>query len=244
MTDSKKDLENNLRGEFDHALFESLDFHSGMKDEVRNRIKSKIKNSAPTQSWLFTIWKNHVFTTMAAVAIIGLIFLAPWMMNGDDPILTQPKPLTDNNLSLYQGEEKNSNSISNPNSMQSWDLKSVNEAKRSFGNELLLPTYIPSSFKLDGIYGSGDSSAQVNKVIFTYSFEAQSYMVIAERMPVEERPLGFEEVDINGTTGYLKHQANGNNLDAELHWNGFGVQYMVGGLITSDEAVKIAKSFK
>jgi hypothetical protein len=60
--------------------------------------------------------------------------------------------------------------------------------------------------------------------------------------------VGFEEVDINGAIGYLKPSLDDKkdvaSLDVELYWFKDGVQYSVIGLITPEEAIKIATSMK
>lgn len=64
--------------------------------------------------------------------------------------------------------------------------------------------------------------------------------MIAEKTVLYNEPLNYEEIDINGMTGYLKKEG----IDAELIWRHKGFQYMIGGLISSKEAVKIARTFK
>jgi hypothetical protein len=61
-----------------------------------------------------------------------------------------------------------------------------------------------------------------------------------EREIFKNKPLGFEEVELSGVTSYKRK----GETDAELEWNQKGYHYMVGGLITNEEAIKIAESFK
>jgi hypothetical protein len=242
MTDPKIDMRKLFQKELDKTLFDSLEFHSVLKEEVRNKLKTD-HISKMNQPWLTPIWKKWLFSTLAAAAVICLFFLSTWMISGDDTNQSDPKTVTNDPANILRSDGDNSNLISGPNEMKSWDLVSENEAKQSFGNDLQLPMYIPMNFKLDRLHGFGKSREQLNKVIFTYIDGEKSYLVIMERSGRNEIPLGFIKVDINGTTGYLKKQDGAENLDAELHWYLNGIHYMVGGLITSQEAIKIALSF-
>ncbi|MFF2445745.1 DUF4367 domain-containing protein [Neobacillus sp. NPDC058068] len=237
MTDPKKDIKKVFTEELDQTLFESLDFHSRLQDEVRNKLTAdNQKGSGAT--WLAFFRKRRVYSTMLVAAAFCLVFFSSWLLRGVDTNQSQPKTTSDNATLFRSG----GNDSTDPLVRQSWVLNSENEARQTFGTDVLLPTYTPSQFKLDGIHGYGSSKEQINKLVFTYFHEDQSFLVIIERNMLGDIPHGFEEVDINGTMGYLNPE-DGNSA-AELHWYLNDVHYWIAGSISTEETVKIAKSFK
>ncbi|ETI66740.1 DUF4367 domain-containing protein [Neobacillus vireti] len=237
MTDPKKDIKKVLSEELDQTLFESLDFHSRLQDEVREKLTVDYqKGNGPT--WLAFFRKRRVYSTMLVTAAVCLVFFSSWLLREDNSNQAQPKTTLDN-PTLFRSEGNNS---TDPLVRKSWALNSENEARQVFGTDVLLPTYTPDQYKLDGIYGYGSSKEQINKLVFTYFHEDQSYLVIIERNMLEDIPHRFEELDINGTKGYLIPVDE--NTDTELHWYLNDIHYMIIGAIPTEEAVKIAKSFK
>ncbi|WHY88827.1 DUF4367 domain-containing protein [Neobacillus novalis] len=237
MTDPKKDIKKVFSEELDQTLFESLDFQSRLQDEVRKKLTADYqKESGPT--WLAFFRKRRVYSTMLVAAAVCLVFFSSWLLRGDNLNQAQPKTTSDNPTLFRSG----GNDSNDPLVRQSWVLDSENEVRQAFGTDVLLPTYTPGQFKLDGIYGYGSSKEQTNKLVFTYSHEDQSYLVIIERNKFDGIPHGFEDVDINGTKGYLNPEDG--NTDTELHWYLNDVHYWIAGHVSTEEAVKIAKSFK
>ncbi|MFJ5714836.1 DUF4367 domain-containing protein [Neobacillus sp. NPDC093127] len=237
MTDPKKDIKKVFSEELDQTLFESLVFHSRLQDEVRKKFTAdNQKRSGAT--WIAIFRKRKVYSTLLAVAAVCLVFFSSWLLRGDNSNLAQPKTTSDN-PSLFRNEGNNS---TDPLVRQSWVLNSENEAKQAFGTDVLLPTYTPGQFKLDGIHGYGSNQEQIHKLVFTYFHEDQSYLVIIERNMFDGIPHRFEDVDINGTKGYLNPEDG--NTDTELHWYLNDVHYWIAGHVSNEEAVKIAKSFK
>ncbi|KNY25789.1 DUF4367 domain-containing protein [Pseudobacteroides cellulosolvens] len=132
--------------------------------------------------------------------------------------------------------------------IKEWTLTALDEAKKDFGNLFLTPSYIPGNFKLDKVYASGTEDHVASKITLTYFAGDKSFLIIEEKSEMDYGLTNFNKIDINGTTGYIKPVPldNGENagLDTEIHWFKSGVHYSVMGLITQDEATKIAVSMK
>lgn len=129
---------------------------------------------------------------------------------------------------------------------QKWDLASKEEASKLFGTTFLTPEYIPEGFNFEKIQALGTDQQSANKVIFSYFKGKQSFLIIEEKTEMQNGLNGFTKIDINGAVGYLKANTSEteDNLDTEVHWFKDGVHYSVSGLITKDEAIKVALSMK
>lgn len=133
--------------------------------------------------------------------------------------------------------------------VKKWFPETVNKAKENFGSYFLTPEYIPQNYQLEKISASGAEESMASKIILSYFAGEQSFMIIEEKT---EMPIGFsnfEQININGTTGLLKPSGsigseNEGSMDTELHWFKDGVHYSVAGLITQEEAIKVARSMK
>jgi hypothetical protein len=235
MTDPK-DIKKLFSDELDNTLFESLEFNSKMKDEVKRKVTSN-KNSLVS---LKRVWEKRIFPiiTIAAIFIISLISISLFQQDQDSP-----KRVKENEISTFQLEDDNSNLISGRSTNNVLELKDMSEAKQVFGKDLRFPTYSPESFELERIHGLRNEMNEVSKVILTYHSNELIYSVIIERTELQNIPLGFEVIDINGVRAYLK-KVEGDVLDAELHWYINDVHYRVSGLISTEETIKIAQSFK
>jgi hypothetical protein len=240
MTNPKSDIKELFIEEINDTLFESLDFNIELKEEAKKKIYANKK----IQTRFWKTRKNRVYGLAMGAAVICLMVVSTTIFLNTDSDKSEGKTLKDTNMTTFNGEAKNDNVILEPTGMKTQELSTENEAKQLFGNDLLLPTYIPSPFVLDRINAKSEGKEKVNKVIFTYTAKDQVYSVMIERSKMNNIPLGFQEVDINGVKGYLKKDESIENSDAELDWYMNDIHYMVNGLITSDEAKKIAQSLK
>lgn len=77
-----------------------------------------------------------------------------------------------------------------------------------------------------------------------YTYAERSYLAIVEKTLFEFEPQGFELVNINGAEGFLKTEGSAESVNTELQWYVGDYHYMVSGLLSAEEAVKVAKSFK
>lgn len=127
-----------------------------------------------------------------------------------------------------------------------WILKTLLEAKRSFGDSFLSPSYIPEGFQLTKISATGTKKEIATKVVLSFNSDSQSFLVIEEKSNLQYGFINYKVIEINGTVGHLKpntlSEDTNNNLDTELHWLKNGIHYSVVGLISDDEAIKVAES--
>lgn len=149
------------------------------------------------------------------------------------------------------------NIMNEPAALKDWMPGSAEEAGRSFGDGFLKPGFIPEGFRQDSIFASGTGYADADKIILSYTAEDRTYMVIEQKTVYAGGFENYEAVDINGTEGFMKpdKQGSGDGLDAggaesaiipdtEVHWFRDGVRYSVAGLITREDALKVARSMK
>ncbi len=149
--------------------------------------------------------------------------------------------MQESNFSTFQSEE-NVGILPNPFNEEILELNSMEEAREVYGDDLMLPTYVPEDFQLDRIHVLNGNMEQADKLILTFTSLEESYSVMVERTELQNKPLGTELVDINGLEGYLKKETP-EQLDVELNWFTNDSHYIINGIISSTEALKIARSF-
>ncbi|WP_342430863.1 DUF4367 domain-containing protein [Neobacillus sp. FSL H8-0543] len=240
MTNPKDDVKTLFNEEIDETLFKSLDFHAGLKKEVRKKIRKSDKKSQ-FYSIFNRIGKYRVFTYSALAAAIYLVFLSTMLFQESDSNENQPNPMQESNFSTFQSEG-NESILPTPFKEEIWELNSIEEARDLYGVDLMLPTYVPEDFQLERIHVLNGTKEQVNKLILSFTSIEESYSVMVERTNVQNKPLGTELVDIKGLEGYLKRETP-EQLVVELNWFINDSQYTINGIISSAEALKIARSF-
>lgn len=127
------------------------------------------------------------------------------------------------------------------------DYKSPEEARGAFGENLLVPGYIPEGFRLKSIGGFPKEGQKADKVVFNYESGKVQLLITEEKIKVKNEFPGFRTVDINGVPGYVKTERikteDGTEQQrTELHWFGRDCRYSVGGQISEELAINIAKS--
>jgi hypothetical protein len=99
---------------------------------------------------------------------------------------------------------------------------------------------------------------KAEKVVLSYAAGERSFIIIEQKSSEKEGFLNFETIDINGMEGYLKPEIgdsdglpeNGGKetrteiADTELHWFKDDVHYSISGMITQEDAIKVARSMK
>ena len=141
------------------------------------------------------------------------------------------------------------NNILSTKEEKKWAIGTLDDAKIDFGRSFIIPTYIPQDYKLDQINASGFEEEKASKIVISYFSRDQSFIIIQEKTQIESEFDNYEKVDINGTIGLLKSNAsidmeNEDSINTELHWSKNEIQYSIIGLITKEEAIKIARSMK
>lgn len=155
---------------------------------------------------------------------------------------------TGEGMEILSGDS-NANTSIYGSTVKKWFPATLDEAKKDFGGSFLTPDYIPQNYRLEKINASGAEERKASKIILSYFTGEQSFMIIEETTETLIGFSDFEKIDINGITGLLKpsesiDSENADSLDTELHWFNGEVHYSVAGLITQEEAIKIARSMK
>lgn len=252
-----------------------------MKDEVLKRCASKRRTHIPGL--------RLAAVAACGVLVVGILHLSGTLMPGarvpgiQQPNIQQQQPDV-RQPGIYSVPDDPSGSMpgqpevkifSQPTDPGEWSPGSLEEARSSFGEGFLAPTYIPEGFESADISALGPDTGNADRVILNYNHADERFFVILEEKSTnpEEFP-GFETVDINGITGYMKSSkqdsagdgaissnprredaggreagvanaaASPNNVvdTVDVRWFKDGVQYSVSGMLTQEEAVKIARS--
>ncbi|HJV32125.1 MAG TPA: DUF4367 domain-containing protein [Bacillales bacterium] len=235
MSGPKKDTYANFKAEADKTIFMNIQFTEEMKENVRMKVKHSNKRS---QASLNKFWLS--FTAIAAVAVISIVSLSTMFAGNERSDLNKSR--TNEMSTLSSKESENSNLIAGAPEIKVWEINSLSEVKQLFPG-VILPTYNAESFQQKTIKLSGENENEPNSVIFTFALKDKSYIVTVEKDDDQLKPVGLEHVDINGLTGYLSSEDNGQEI-TEIHFYTAGYHYMINGLISSEEALKIARSFK
>ncbi|GAA0330538.1 hypothetical protein GCM10008967_21300 [Bacillus carboniphilus] len=233
MKHRKYDLKKTIKSEADDTLFSDIQFTSKMKEDIKRKIEASNngtgkhelkKKRKVSHKWLYSIGLG-----VASILVIISTFLLQDNNQQQNP--------TNGPQLLF--EDDTTTPMDGPN-VKDEDIETAGEAKDILGTSLLLPTYVPTGFELERIHTLSVNNQQQKKVIFTYVSDEQSYLIIAE---ITEQELYFpssQQVEINGITAYV----SGSDYDSELHFDKDNIHYMISGLISQEEAVKIAEGLK
>lgn len=190
---------------------------------------------------------RYLATAACLLLIIGLVRIA-------GPVLQKPftqgtqTPGTNIALSSTEGNpEMFVQDTAMPKDWREWQLASVEEAQKSFGEGFLTPVSIPDAFKLSAIHVSGLNRDDASRVVISFSSSEKLLTVIEQKIEKQSVPAGYEVIDIDGTTAYLKEDpVNKEGVDTytstDVQWYGNGVHYTVTGNLSKDEAIGIASS--
>lgn len=145
--------------------------------------------------------------------------------------------------------ENSGNNILNAEEEKSWVIDTLDNAKGDFESTFIIPTYIPEDYELEKINAYGFEEGKAYKIILNYFSGDKSFMIIQEKGQVENKFANYEEFDINGTIGFLNKNIstegeNEDSMNIELHWFKDEVHYLISGLITQEDAIKVARSMK
>ncbi len=127
--------------------------------------------------------------------------------------------------------------------------ESAEEARKAFGDNLLIPGYTPEGFVLNSIAGVETERQKADRVVFKYSSDNASFLVTEEKIKTRNDYPGFKTVDINGIPGYvktekIKTEGPTGQQRTELHWLRNECHYSVTGQISEEVAVNLAKSMR
>ncbi|MFT4416144.1 DUF4367 domain-containing protein [Fredinandcohnia humi] len=231
MTEKHYDVLKKMKQEADDTLFENLVFHEELRQKVKNQIRVGEKKTRFNKIWL-----SPLFHLVSIAAVLLLVIVTMLIRDSEH------KETLDNQPFLGTPD---SNLIAGQKLMKTWELSTEEEVKKKLGENVRIPTYIPQQFDLESIHATGMSESELNKAVFTFMDMELSFLVIIERRgKIHDKPLGFEQVQINNSEGYLKTERDVETNITELHWYEGEYHYSVNGLLSPEEAIKVAEAFK
>jgi len=261
-----REIRRRLQREADDLLFAELRFDARLKHKIAEQAQEDRYRAA----WRSRFGNKRAFRPIGAIAaaavVAVLLFVSGPSLFPSSP-QPSPAPTAEGRGGAVEtappGEDQQPNHIftapltgSNqppgsppPGSAeQIWQLPSFNEAREAFGENLLVPSYVPEGFALREINASGLREGIADSIVYSYVSGSRSFGLFQQKQERSDPPLeNGKTVDINGHTGYMAESRTdgapaAEDVNAEIHWYADGVQYMVSGLLSADEALEVARS--
>lgn len=123
-------------------------------------------------------------------------------------------------------------------------LASLEEAKKYLDGAVLVPSYVPKGFELQGIQAISSKSDEVMTISIFYAKGDKSLVITIEKDGMFKDFSSYSDADINGTPAHLKSLKDVGQENAEIRWFVSNVLYTVEGTLSEDEALKVARSLK
>lgn len=124
------------------------------------------------------------------------------------------------------------------------ELGDLAEARRMFGEDLLLPGYLPEGYELERIYltGLGEDEAAAQGLELRYTSSAGSFKLVQQRTAPDtssaDSLASGEHVEWEGMSGLLIVADSG----LELRWKSGSLDVLLSGSLDRDELLRIAAS--
>ncbi|CAM3802024.1 DUF4367 domain-containing protein [Marinicrinis lubricantis] len=228
MTDLDHNWDGHLKQELDDMLFSKIEWNDQLKMNIRQ------KAAAEHAKRRFRVPKSWTIGAAALTAAVIMIAGYSMLQQEADPISTEhsiieslpPSPSDSIDIGL--------------SSLITTTLNSVEEAKASFGEELLLPTFVPEGFTLLEMAATGIEGEAARDIIFTYVSDDKTLSFVASRNTASFQKEMFSPIKIEDTDGYVLEQPE----LIELFWIVDGIQYSITGSLSADEALRMAESLE
>ncbi|MDI4647016.1 hypothetical protein [Cohnella hashimotonis] len=252
MTDMDRELRVHLAKEADEVLFTNLELTDRLKQNIRQKAASAQMGRRRVSR---NVWAAGVAAAALAVFLtLGLPTLQHTSAPAQSPIGASPSTnegsaeIAGNggNAAGNAGNAGNSGKAgaagSELSQLVSTSYATAEEAKASFGADMLAPESVPEGFTLTDIQGAGMAGEPLRDVIFSYASASgdKTITFTASRMAAVFPADMFTARQVNGNDGFIFAQP----ALTELYWMEDGIQYGIVGHVNSDEAMKIAESAK
>ncbi|WP_138751371.1 hypothetical protein [Paenibacillus sinopodophylli] len=227
MTDMDYELTKQFRKESDEMLFSSME----MSEQLKRKIRQEAAAEKAGRKWkLAKSWKVAAVGLAAAVSIVVAI-----------PLLgtpSAPAPV-DNTTENVSPPQSNGGIVgSELTSLTTLTLASIEEAKASFGEDLLLPSFVPEGYTLTDIAAVGMPDEPVRDIILTYVSGEHTVTFTASRMASIYPTELFTKTKVGEVDGFVFEQPS----MTELFWTIENVHFGITGPIPGDAAMKMALS--
>lgn len=227
MTDRDHELHQQFRKESDEMLFSSME----MSEHLKRKIRQEAAAEKAGRKWkLAKSWKVAAVGLAAAVSMVVAIPLL------GTPSAPAPVDSTTENVSPTQ---TNGSIVgSDMTKLTTMTLGSIEEAKASFGEGLLLPSFVPKGYTLTEIAAVGMPGQPARDIIFTYISGEHTVTFSASRMASVYPAELFTKTKVGEVDGFVFEQPG----MTELFWTMEDVHFGVTGSIPGDVAMKMALS--
>lgn len=211
MTETDRNIRRLLQQELDDVLFSRME----LDDQTRQKIREQAAAKRPRRKLVLP--KAWILgTTVAALAAAVFIFAVGMPPSNQGTVGSEISQLT------------------------AAPLGTIDEAKASFGSDLLVPQARPDGFTLAEIVAVGMEGKPVRDVIFTYVSGEKEVTFIASRQTAAFPADLFTPIKVNDAEGYVFEQPE----LTELYWMEDGIQYSVVGHLSAEDTLKFAQSVK
>jgi hypothetical protein len=240
----EKNLRKNISKELDDTLFSELEFGDKQKEEVRIKI---ISENNVIKSKFFNISFIYRILTPIVIAATLMFVLYPIPKNEvtEEPKLLQKKEM-DSEINILNDNQANktSNLKISDTLPTSFDMKNNEEVREIFGANILLPSINIEGFELLSIQASGESKAKCHIVTYNYTSNGKDYYIQIEKTESFFKPVGYEKIDVNGISALIRNDESISSLEAEIQFHNNGFHYLIGGQISNEEVINLAKGLK
>ncbi|CAM4444360.1 hypothetical protein FHS16_003914 [Paenibacillus endophyticus] len=229
MTDRDHELHLQFRKESDEMLFSSME----MSEHLKRKIRQEAAAEKAGRKWkLAKSWKVAAVGLAAAVSIVVAIPLL------GTPSAPAPVDSTTENVSPSQTQTNGGITGSDLTKLTTLSLGSVEEAKASFGEGLLLPSFVPNGYTLTEMAAVGMPGQPVRDIIVTYASGEHTVTFSVSRMASVYPAELFTKTKVGDVDGFVFEQPG----MTELFWTMENVHFGVTGPISGDVAMKMALS--
>ncbi|MGO4549357.1 hypothetical protein AB4Z29_31730 [Paenibacillus sp. 2TAB23] len=221
MMDRDHELHQQFREESDKMLFSGME----MGEQLKRKIRQEAAAEKAGRKWkLAKSWKVAAVGMAAAVTILVAI-----------PLLGTPStPAPVDSTTQSSGGIADSDMTK----LTTMTLGSIEEAKASFGEGLLLPSFVPEDYTLTEMAAVGMLGQPARDIIFTYTSGEHTVTFLASRMASVYPADLFTKTKVGKMDGFVFEQPG----MTELFWTMEDVQFGVTGSIPGDVAMKMALS--
>jgi hypothetical protein len=123
------------------------------------------------------------------------------------------------------------------------EVGSTEEAKGLFGNDLLVPAFVPQGFQLSKIEATGMKEGEntaVTRIVYFYQAGEKEFTYMVDRAEAVIPMEFFIDTEVAGSKAYVFAQPN----MTELYWKNGGLQFSVVGGISEEASLAVAESLQ
>ncbi|MCI3920117.1 hypothetical protein MO973_07725 [Paenibacillus sp. TRM 82003] len=221
MTESDRKVREQFQEEANEMLFGKMDMSESAKQKVRQQVaaeKKERRRFAMPKAWMMG-------TAAAAVAAVAIFAGIPGLQQP-----SAPAPIENPSGGVTPGSELSQ--------LTTTKLATIAEAKAAFGDAVRLPIDAPAGFTLSEIAAVGIEGEPVRDIMVSYLSGDKPLTFTATRLEAAFPKEMFTKTEVGGAEAFVFEQPG----LVELFWTVDGVNYSIGGAMTTEEAIAFAES--